>query len=194
MYKVDLNKTGFPYKFIYQSHQTQLVNYWRGQQEYRNYLEDEFFHKQIIFSGKFRILLYLKFKNIVTDTFYTDNNEWFIDKDEKIGILKLAYKTDSDIPAYWKEYGFVMLQDDDGISNLFAGEVNLNSLAELKDFFWSRGIADDRLILLRAKVSKTDIFITDEFEGVFLQEGFFFISQKNMFNYVITFKKDFKNW
>ena len=118
--------------------------------------------------------MYLKFKNIVTDTFYTDNNEWFVDKDGKIGILKLAYKFDSDIPAYWKEYGFVMLQDDDGISNLFAGEVNLNSLAELKDFFWSRGIADDRLILLRAKVSKTDIFITDEFEGVFLQECFFF--------------------
>ena len=174
MHKEDLNKTGFPYKFIYSSNQTQLVNYWRGQQEYRNYLEDEFLQKEIIFSGKFRILLYLKFNTIVADTFYTDNNEWFLDADEKIGILKLAYKTDSDIPAGLKAFRFVMWQDDFRTSNISVGEVILNSMADMQDFFLSRGIANERFILLRSKVNKTDALITDEFEGVLLQDGFSF--------------------
>ena len=36
------------------SYQSQLVEYWRGQREYREYLTDAFFQKEVIFSGKFK--------------------------------------------------------------------------------------------------------------------------------------------
>ena len=90
--------------------------------------------------------------------------------------------TESDIPASLKEFRFLMLQDDFRTSNVSVGEVHLNSLAEMyydeKYYFISRGIDDGRAILLRPKVNKTDIFITDEFEGVFLQDRFHFILSK----------------
>ena len=68
-----------------------------------------------------------------------------------------------------------MWQDYFRISNVSVGEVRLNSMAELGDYLKTRGIEDERAILLRTKVNKRDILITDEFEGVFLQEGFHFI-------------------
>ena len=76
-------------------------------------------------------------------------------------------------------------------SDVPVGEVHLNSLAEMGDFIRSRlttpvsttpddsRVSDmERFILLRTKVNKSDISITDEFEGVFLQEGFYFILSK----------------
>ena len=63
-------------------------------------------------------------------------------------------------------------------SDVPVGEVHLNSLAEMGDFIRSRVSDMERFILLRTKVNKSDISITDEFEGVFLQEGFYFILSK----------------
>ena len=120
----------------------------------------------------------LRFQYVIIDTFYTDNNEWFVDGDDRIGIIKLVYNTESDIPAYLTDYRFLMWQDDFRTSNEYVGEVHLNSKNETGDYFISRGIADGRAILLRSKVNKTDIFITDELEGVFLQDGFHFILSK----------------
>ena len=37
------------------SYQSQLVEYWRGQREYREYLTDAFLQKEVIFSGKFKM-------------------------------------------------------------------------------------------------------------------------------------------
>ena len=101
-----------------------------------------------------------------------------MDNDHKIGILKLVYDTESNIPVNLRDIRFVMWQDDFKTSNVSVGEVHLNSMSEMQDFFISRGIANERFILLRTKVNKTDISITDEFEGVFLQEGFYSILSK----------------
>ena len=121
----------------------------------------------------------LRFQYVIIDTFYTDNNEWFIDSDDRIGIIKLVYDIESDIPASLTNYRFLMWQDDFRRSNItYVGEVHINSVAEMQDFFISRGGADGRAILLGTKMNKTDIFITDELEGVFLQGGFHFILSK----------------
>ena len=71
-----------------------------------------------------------------------------------------------------------MWQDDFRTSNVSVSEVHLNSMTEIRDFFIARGIGDGRAILLRSTVNETDISITDEFEGVFLQEGIHFILSK----------------
>ena len=71
-----------------------------------------------------------------------------------------------------------MWQDDFRTSNESVGEAHLNSMTEFKNYSISRGIADGRAILLRSKVNERDILITDEFEGVFLQEGFDFLLSK----------------
>ena len=71
-----------------------------------------------------------------------------------------------------------MWQADLRTSNVSVSEVHLDSMAEIEDYFTSRGILDERAILLRAKVNKRDVLITDEFEGVFLQEGFHLIISK----------------
>ena len=92
-----------------------------------------------------------------------------------------------------------MWQDDFKTSNISVDEVYLNSMAETLNFFSSRGIVDGHLILLRPKLNKKDIFITDEFEGVFLQAGFkkilhFIKKTIQLFDmmYVISFKEDLK--
>ena len=74
----------------------------------------------------------------------------------------------------------MMWQDDFRTSNISVEEVILNSKAETLNFFSSRGIVDGHLILLRPKVDKTDIFITDEFEGVLFQEGFSSFHEKTV--------------
>ena len=86
--------------------------------------------------------------------------------------------TESDIPAYLTDYRFLMWHDDFRKSNEYVGEVHLNSMAEIRDLFKARGVLDERAILLRTKVNERDILITDEFEGVFLQEGFDFLLSK----------------
>ena len=104
-----------------------------------------------------------------------------MDKDEQLGIQKLEYQWDTSLTADEREhiealerYQFVVWQDDFSQSNSPNGTLKIRNIKEMKSvMFNERNI--EHQVLLRAGSGANiteNLFITDDYECVFLQGEF----------------------